>query len=252
MKYKNLYTNGCSFTAGDLVPDGKIWPDLLAKELGLDLICAAGNGQSFESIVHNTINHVSDLDSKDTLVVIGLTWTPRYLVSFDKFNFNITPADIEGDKKEFYDKTSTWRRITSPYVYDYKKIETDNINLHNIHKDFEKESVFETLSAFCTYYKTLTKNDKFLLKNQQLRYTTLLVLLQSFLKSNNFNYRIVKFQGDYGIWGTVKDLPIVKKIDKKYIIDFIPEEENCELIKAHPSEKCCIQIKDKIIKSLND
>ena len=29
---KNLYVNGCSFTAGDELKDGLTWPELLAKK----------------------------------------------------------------------------------------------------------------------------------------------------------------------------------------------------------------------------
>ena len=91
---KNIYINGCSFTAGHALQDDEIWPKLLSEKLNLNLINCAVNGQSFGSIYLNTINHLSDLDPSDTLVVIGTTWPTRYLIQYDKLNLNITPVDI--------------------------------------------------------------------------------------------------------------------------------------------------------------
>ena len=66
---KNLYVNGCSFTAGHVLKEEESWTYLLAKKLNLNLIKHARNGQSFDSIFLNTISHLSELDPKDTLVV---------------------------------------------------------------------------------------------------------------------------------------------------------------------------------------
>ena len=54
-KYKNIYINGCSFTAGYNLPQETSWPRLLGDKLGLNTICKAVNGQSFDSIFLNTI-----------------------------------------------------------------------------------------------------------------------------------------------------------------------------------------------------
>ena len=56
---KNLYINGCSFTAGHNLPTEQTWPVLLSEKLGTKLINQAINGQSFGSIFLNTINHLS-------------------------------------------------------------------------------------------------------------------------------------------------------------------------------------------------
>ena len=50
---------------------------LLSKKLGVGLINQSKNANSMGGIVFNTINHLSDLNSDDTLVVIGLTWPDR-------------------------------------------------------------------------------------------------------------------------------------------------------------------------------
>ena len=71
-KYKNIYINGCSFTAGDNIVDGLTWPELLSKKLNLKLINQSVNGNSMQSITLNSVNHLSKLSSKDTLVIIGL------------------------------------------------------------------------------------------------------------------------------------------------------------------------------------
>ena len=64
------------------------------------------------------------LDSKDTLVVIGTTWSTRYSVSFENITANITPVDLVGQNKHkdvktnFEDKIRQDRRISSPYTID--------------------------------------------------------------------------------------------------------------------------------------
>ena len=105
---KNLYVNGCSFTAGDIIEDGFTWPELLAKKMNLDLNCRAVNGNSMDTIFYNTINHLQHFDSKDTYVVIGITWPTRFGVFFDNAMINITPGDL--DTKLWKSKLSTWRR----------------------------------------------------------------------------------------------------------------------------------------------
>ena len=96
-KYKNIYINGCSFTAGHTLSYESSWPQLLGKKLGLNTISRAVNGQSFDSIFVNTINHLSMLNSDDTLVVVGITWSTRYSVAFDEITGNITPVDLVGE-----------------------------------------------------------------------------------------------------------------------------------------------------------
>ena len=57
--FNSLYVNGCSFTAGHELLDIETWPVQLANKLNVDFTSQAANGQSFDSIFLNTINHLS-------------------------------------------------------------------------------------------------------------------------------------------------------------------------------------------------
>ena len=62
------------------------------------------NGQSFDSIFLNTISHLSELGPKDTLVVIGTTWSTRFSVLYDDLTINLHTRIIRKKKKHFHDK----------------------------------------------------------------------------------------------------------------------------------------------------
>ena len=143
--YKNLYINGCSFTAGHELDDKYIWPNLLSKELNCNLINQAKNGQSFESIVYNSVNHLCNLKPSETLVIIGITWPERYLVTAENFNFNVTPADLGKKKTEWGDKTSSWRRISTPLT-------TDQYEMDDMHFKLNQENVFKILTSYKKYF----------------------------------------------------------------------------------------------------
>jgi len=96
---KNLYVNGCSFTHGDTLPKEQSWPYLLGKEINLNLINESKNGQSFGSILYNSINTLSELDSSDTIVVIGFTWETRYMIQFGNKTLDVSPAILSTETK---------------------------------------------------------------------------------------------------------------------------------------------------------
>ena len=243
--YKNLYINGCSFTAGHELDDKYIWPNLLSKELNCNLINQAKNGQSFESIVYNSVNHLCNFKTSETLVIIGITWPERYLVNVENFNFNITPADLGKDKTTWGDKTSTWRRISTPLT-------TDQYEMDDMHFKLNQENVFKILTSYKKYYETLVKYSTTLEYDQKLKQNYLLIMLQSFLKTHKFNYRFIGFDADDKLFGTQFDIKTRKKFDKsKYI--FFDFKHVCEMDgTAHPNNECCERIKNKIIKNLND
>jgi hypothetical protein len=104
-------------------------------------------------------------------------------------------------------------------------------------------------------------------KNQNLNYVSNLILLQSFLKQNNFEYKFVnfnsspsKFNQPFGESGL--DFPICKKIDETKIIKFenlFTESSNGGISSAwmdeetgHPSEKGCRYISEVIFKRLSE
>ena len=49
------------------------------------------------------------------VVIIGLTWIGRSLVTFDNYNMSSTAADM--DAKHFNAKYSLWRRLSSPLMF---------------------------------------------------------------------------------------------------------------------------------------
>ena len=242
--YKNLYINGCSFTAGHELDDEYIWPNLLSKELNCNLINQAKNGQSFESIVYNTVNHLSTLKPSETLVIIGITWPERYLVTAENFNFNVTPADLGKKKTDWGDKTSSWRRISTPLT-------TDQYEMDDMHFKLNHENIFKIITSFQKYYENLLKYSSTLEYDQKIKQVNLLILLQSFLKIHKFNYKFIGFDSEKILFGTQFKIETYKKFDKsKYI--FFDYKNECKMDgTGHPNEECCEAIKNKIIKSIN-
>ena len=239
MKYKNLYINGCSFTAGDRIEEGYTWPELLAEELRLKLINSAKNGQSFRTILYNTFYHLQELDPKDTLVVIGLTWAPRYSIQYLDGSVNITPADTGHvpPRSDFEEKFSSWRRLSSMYTTDIEELDVirDEI-LQN------KEGLNEILTAFVNYYEKIIKYDDKLKKNQNKTHLADIAFLDSYLKLNKYNYKFINFH---------KQLPKESSISNENIINIDYKTWNCTDDTAHPTKECCVQIKDIIVNNLN-
>ena len=56
---KNLYINGCSYTAGDNLEDKETWPYKLAQLSNTKLYDNSANGQSMGSIFVNSIKHLT-------------------------------------------------------------------------------------------------------------------------------------------------------------------------------------------------
>ena len=61
MNYKDLYINGCSFTKGHTLKPIDTWPVKLSNHLNLRLINHSKNAQGLESIVYNTVAHLSEI-----------------------------------------------------------------------------------------------------------------------------------------------------------------------------------------------
>jgi len=262
-KYKNIYINGCSYTAGHNIPEQTSWPQLLGNKLELNTICRAVNGQSFDSIFLNTINHLSMLDSKDTLVVIGTTWSTRYSVSFENITANITPVDLVGQNKHkdvktnFEDKIRQDRRISSPYTID-------KTELNKLYSKFykngdwslptEKKKTFDKLMmSFVNYYESMVELDDNLINNQHIDLMSKLVALQGFLEKHNFNYRIVDFHNVLRLRNEKVNLwkhPINEMLDDKNIVYFDGEWRE-KYIDGHPTQKGCYNISEVLYDSFN-
>ena len=236
-KYKNIYINGCSFTYGDRLPREQTWPELLSKKLNLNLLNHSVNGNSMQSITFNSVNYLSKLSSEDTLVVIGLTWEPRYMIQIGQGLLNVTPAT--GGREEV-----TFGRIQSPITLD--KFKVDSV-MHKL-KSSTKDGYWpvKPIKDFTQYYNSLIEHDFNLVENQKLNFVTNIVYLQSYLKQNNFDYRFINFdQIDFNL-----NFPILKQIDRSKIITF-----DCKPYKqeptAHPNKEHCIEISERIYDSIN-
>jgi hypothetical protein len=241
-KFKNLYVNGCSFTAGDNIKQENIWPVLLAKKLNLNLINQSKNANSLQSIVFTSVNHLSTLNKDDTLVVIGLTWPPRYMIQFKNSVVNITPVDVDkkGPKPIFGSNFSKNRRMSSAVLADERKI-------GDFFSEINLDETDIVLGNFAKYYKSLLRYDTDIKRNQDLNYISNLVLFQSFLKENNFNYKFISF--DVNILGSIIDVPIMSKIDntKILLINDIPKDGT-----SHPTVVGCEYISEMIFEDIYD
>lgn len=257
---KDLYVNGCSFTSGHHLPDEKTWPFILSKKLNLNLKNYATNGQSFDSIFLNTINHLSSLNSKETFVVIGSTFPPRYGIQFNNITTNITPPDLGVKRKDnlFYDKLNRYRRLASPYTTDKNKIESFSKNYYPTSKDTNKTEKAigfdEVCASFVNYYNSLVKWDDNLEMNQYLNVITKIVSLQGFLEKNNFKYLIVDFfnikrykEENKEIW----NLPINKKLDEEKIIYFDSKWKD-KYVNGHPNEEGSYNISEVLYNEIKD
>jgi len=240
MSSKNLYINGCSFTYGDNLPKEQTWPELLSKKLNFNLLNHSVNGNSMQAITFNSTNYLSKLSSEDTLVVIGLTWEPRYMIQIGKGVINATPATAGREVVGF-------NRMTSPFVLGTSIDEWfENINNKLLVSTKDGLWPVKPLQDFSQYYNSLIEHDYNLEENQKLNLITNIVYLQSYLKQNNFDYRFINFNSvDFNL-----DFPILKQIDRSKIINFDskPYKQNES---AHPNKEQCIEISEKIYDNIN-
>ena len=248
-KYKNLYTNGCSFTAGHELKDEERWTVHLSKLLNLEHINMAGNGQSMDSIILNSVTNLTELDPLTTMVVIGLTWKERFGFLINRTTVNITPNDIDQAGKHFSSKFSTKRRVKSPLSMDVTKIV--DVSQESFIKERDKH--YLVLENFSNYYKALVDLDLNLQLDLATKYITNIVLLQSYLKAQGFEYRFVEWDSmltdmEEGIRADNKELlPLYNKIDLSKVINY-----NHKAIDStgHPDVKQCIEIANVINKKL--
>ena len=244
-EYKNIYVNGCSFTAGHELLDENTWPVLLSNLLGVPMNSLAANGQSLDNIKLNSISHLSKFDASSTLVIIGLTWSPRYGFLIDGMTVNITPADIGRKKGEFNSKIGSWRRAKSPYNH------LDKLSRIQIDELYKKEEYQLPLYHYSKYYESLIKLDKNLEKDQMINHLVNIISLQSFLKTEGFDYKFIAWDGNIiNSKSYFNDLEgLLNKIDYSNIIDiFIPQDELDYT--NHPNIKQCKLIANKIHKLL--
>jgi hypothetical protein len=187
---KNLYINGCSFTAGHELNDHQTLSACIHNKTGINTITEAKNGQCLESIFINTINHLAKFNPIDTAVIVGLTWPNRSLVTFGKYNMNSTPTDI--GKKTWQDKYSEWRRISSPIMFTEDKllglkssVVRDEIENKFKRKEGTHAEIFDKVNAV---KRKQIESDPEYAFGLDVRYFSQLIALQSFLKDKKFKH----------------------------------------------------------------
>jgi len=245
MSFKNLYVNGCSFTAGDNVEEGETWPENLAKLTNTVLHQDARNGNSMETIFHVTLNNLINFSPEDTLVIIGQTWKERYSVPYKECLVNITPADVGHNKQTFQEKLSTFRRISSTIHKD--KYSLSEISKSIFNQKSEYSNFNRVLKSYVDYYESLIEYDTNLEYNQALFHFNYLYSLENFLILNKYNYYFIDFQGYFkdapGGIGKYRKVEVFNKIDKSRIIPMQWEDfKTAKNSTSHPTAEDCIEI----------
>ena len=236
MKYKNLYINGCSFTKGHHLPDEDTWPVKLAKELELELFNFAQNGQSMQSIALNSYLHLDNFDPKDTLVIIGITWPPRYSVQYKGYTFNMTPTGL--DPGSHMDWEAKIARAGLPYYF----LDKEDNRLEDANTD---EGYVKVLEAFNEYYRSLVEyqDGDELFINQKVNWYYTIDTLRSCIKDKGFDCKFVLFPDDYNRFLEFKEL------DFTDIINLNPDfKKYAPPPNSHPTADGCTYIKDEILK----
>jgi len=259
-----LYINGCSYVAGNRLADNEVLSQVLGNKLKYDIIDDSANGQSFESTFINTVCKLSTIKkANNSIVIIGLTWEPRYAVQFKKGVTSITPADINKDKPKtkFIEKYSTWRRLVSPY---FLEINQQPVGIRDLSKELEQENTIHTVLAnFTRYYESLIEHDNNLTNNQILNVFTKIITLQSYFKFNSINYLFLDFKGytkdPYVFTDRDKNLFPLKELqsqlDTSKILDFSNDYFKNNFIDkdtAHPTTEGVEYMANLIVDKLNE
>tara|TARA_R100001079_G_C4446714_1_gene151476 strand:- start:811 stop:1557 length:747 start_codon:yes stop_codon:yes gene_type:complete len=244
MNYKDLYINGCSFTKGHTLKPIDTWPVKLSNNLNLRLINHSKNAQGLESIVYNTVAHLSELDPKETLVVVGFTWLDRYLVQAFGYNFTLTGGDLAAERTEWGHRIG--ERASSPFsIYEHYIEKNENYFSDKIRKRLN-----HLLTKYREFIKAAITTDPKYMEHIQLKSVSLKIMLQSFLKDNNFNYRFIDFAADSGLYTHILDTnPNIKhKLDYSKIVGVDYKKFCGNHQDGHPTAECCTYLAEMIKK----
>lgn len=236
---KNLYINGCSFTAGDNLEDKETWPYKLAQLSNTKLYDNSANGQSMGSIFLNSINHLSNLSSSNTIVVIGLTWPHRHYFTYKGWNINVTNADFPNPR--LTSKLNYWRRLTSSNHVNKNLIEVEEI-ASELKNDID-ENIKPIYLAKREYIKAMITHNEDYTKDLFNLYSAQITSLQSFLEYKKFNYCLVGFDSNSS---HIKKLINSNNIELPKILYFNKTENKT----AHPTAEDCDRISKKIYETI--
>jgi len=243
----NLYINGCSFTAGHELKNEETWPTLLSKKLNSNTVNMAANGQSLDSIILNSVNHLANANPANTKVIIGLTWKERFGLLINGSTINITPADLGINKTHFQEKFSTWRRAKSPLHTNSSK--GIDISFKQYEKDRKRH--YLPLEYFTKYYEALVDLDLNLDLDLSTKHLTSIVMLQSYLKAREFEYRFITW--DESIKTIPKSHvvlePLYNLIDQTKVIEYNFNKAASNNT-GHPDTQDCIEISNLIYEKL--
>jgi hypothetical protein len=258
--YRNLYVNGCSFTAGHHLSDIDTWPHLLSNELNVDtFINDAKNGNSLDTIIDIALFNLLKLNPKDTLVVLGLTWTPRIGIVYNNLMVNQTPTDfgparsIRDDREpkvDFKDKLSTYKRVS---FLPSELYETDIIGEQKLNNsDFEKSVLDggfnDVLTKHAIYMRSKIEFDVNFEQNLLIKYLKSIILIQNYLENNNFNYYLINFQKINEIWKAPELDILYDNINLNKILNLSDIDKDD--FESHPSKDGCIWVVDKIMEKI--
>ena len=268
-KYKNLYINGCSFTAGNRVDEEKTWPKLLQKKLNIEMIDDSKNGNSMDTIITTTINQ-SLKQQSEVLYVIGLTWPGRVGINIGDIMFNWSMKDLRSDTNRYtyMTKLSLYKRVSILNDHEYYPV--------NIKPDYAEkvygDAVYEIIKSFNKYIKNRVTYDEKFDTNINLLYFQQILEIQNFFKANNYDYLLVNFNNIIYAECYENDIlkPYIDSFDEDRIlnlcsiksnsqygldsyrgINFKDEDYEIDLLSAHPSERGCIQISEKVYDFIN-
>lgn len=251
-KYKNLYVNGCSFTAGHLLEDHETWPYKLAKSMSVELTTHAANGGSFDMITDVTTYQLTKFDPQDTLVVLGITWAERFAIRYGRGVVNMSSGDMRlGEKRKvkFLDKISRIRRIQNAGYDNYEVNEVIEEIRPRVQGDpdnsIEFQAYNDTMIKYREAFETHLTYDKYFFENRRLNTATKVLLLQEFFKSRGFSYLFVQFPYDKDVW---PDSSLVESIDMDKIVK-IDSNNFCgsdDMPGSHPGADCCTKIAELV------
>lgn len=236
---KNLYINGCSFTAGDNLEDKETWPYKLAQLSNSNLYNNSANGQSMGSIFLNSINHLSTLSSSDTTVVIGLTWPHRHYFTYKGWNINVTNADFP--EPRLSSKLNYWKRLTSSNYVNKNIIEVEK-EATELKNDRDK-NIKPIYLAKREYIKAMITHNEDYIKDLFNLYSAQIISLQSFLEYKKFKYCLVGFDSNSS---HIKKLINSNNIELSKILYFNKTKNKT----AHPTAEDCDKISKKIYETI--
>lgn len=246
---KNLYVNGCSFSAGNTLPQEQTWPYKLAQLNNLKVYNEAVNSQSMYNICYNTTMHLNEFDPKDTLVIIGWTWPERRSLKIDEGILSINLNDLGKEAvNSFQDKFSAYKKLSSPYFTS-----TDNQDrLHALSDTIRNnDKNLDIFTATKNAYKAQLLDDKFI-EHRISEYFFNIYNLENYLKANKFRYKFICFQEN--IDNNPISVKLRRKIDGKNVIDcFINKTKpfcDSPSYLSHPSELHCTQLAELINEKL--